>query len=435
MRDYKKFVPAIYLFQGQAVRSLRDHKVISADPVALASDYQKAQADEILVFDQSRSDAEHDEAIEVIRRICAAVRIPVTGAGHIRRLEDVKKLIYAGCRRAALNFSREDNVELASEVSARFGRDKIAACCLASDAVLSNQDLIRNNVCLLYYVDGIDRTPWKKAPLVDGIPTIAILEEVSDEEALALIRSEGIGGIGGNAVADRAEGLAALKDRAAGTGISVRVRKAAFPWSAFVKNSDGLLPVVVQEASTDQVLMVAYMNQEAYEKTVETGRMTYWSRSRQELWIKGETSGHYQHVRSLYGDCDMDTLLARVDQVGAACHTGSHSCFFNEDLKDLDKPAHDPGRVLEADYRTIVDRRDHPREGSYTNYLFDKGLDKMLKKLGEENTEIIIAAKNPNPTEMVYEIADYLYHLMVVMACKGLDWEDIMEELARRQAT
>ena len=196
-----------------------------------------------------------------------------------------------------------------------------------------------------------------------------------------------------------------------------------------------LLPAIVQEAGTNEVLMLAYMNRESMRKTFETGYTWFYSRSRQELWNKGATSGHLQRIIDIKGDCDKDTLLVIVEQTGPACHTGSHSCFFNEDLADLDKPAHDPGRVLEADYRTIVDRRDHPREGSYTNYLFDKGLDKMLKKLGEENTEIIIAAKNPNPTEMVYEIADYLYHLMVVMACKGLDWEDIMEELARRQAT
>ena len=131
----------------------------------------------------------------------------------------------------------------------------------------------------------------------------------------------------------------------------------------------------------------------------------------------------------------MDTLLARVVQVGAACHTGSHSCFFNQ----VTAPKMSAGRtapvgdVLREDYQTIIDRRDNPREGSYTNYLFEKGLDKMLKKLGEENTEIIIAAKNPAENEIIYEIADYLYHLEVIMAEKGVDWDDITRELVRRQ--
>ena len=160
--------------------------------------------------------------------------------------------------------------------------------------------------------------------------------------------------------------------------------------------------------------------------------MTYWSRSRSQLWIKGETSGHFQYVRSLMADCDMDTLLAKVDQVGAACHTGHHSCFFQQDLVLKEDPEIDPMKVLERDYRTILERRDHPKEGSYTNYLFDKGIDKMLKKLGEECTEIVIAAKNTDPTETVYEISDLMYHLMVVMAEKNITWKDVTQELVRR---
>ena len=181
--------------------------------------------------------------------------------------------------------------------------------------------------------------------------------------------------------------------------------------------------------------MVAYMNEEAYNMTLETGRMTYYSRSRQSLWIKGETSGHFQYVRALYGDCDMDTLLARVVQIGAACHTGSHSCFFNRvsEPRMAGRRASSTGDVLREDYQTIIDRRDNPKEGSYTNYLFDKGIDKILKKLGEENTEIVIAAKNPGENEIIYEIADYLYHLEVLMAEKGVDWDDITRELVRRQ--
>ena len=213
----------------------------------------------------------------------------------------------------------------------------------------------------------------------------------------------------------------------------MKVRRAAYNWGDFKLGPDGLLPVVVQEASTDQVLMVAYMNEEAYNMTVATGRMTYWSRSRSEIWVKGLTSGHFQYVHSLTADCDMDTLLAKVEQIGAACHTGSHSCFFNSVLTEEGKEAFNPQTVLLKDYQTITDRRDHPKKGSYTNYLFEKGIDKMLKKLGEEGTEIIIAAKNPNPNEIVYEISDYLYHLMVVMAEKGITWEDVTLELARRQ--
>lgn len=205
----------------------------------------------------------------------------------------------------------------------------------------------------------------------------------------------------------------------------------AFAWEELKKGPDGLIPVIVQEAGTGEVLMLAYMNQEAYEATVRTGRMTYYSRSRQELWIKGLTSGHYQYVRSLMIDCDNDTILAKVVQLGAACHTGHHSCFFRPILPEQ-YPETNPEKVLEDVYDVILDRRKHPKKGSYTNYLFDKGIDKILKKVGEEAAEIIIAAKNPNPEEVIYEISDFLYHVMVLMAVKDVTWEEITRELARR---
>ena len=202
-------------------------------------------------------------------------------------------------------------------------------------------------------------------------------------------------------------------------------------FSEFKLNSDGLLPVVTQNYKTSEVLMVAYMNQEAFEKTVKTGRMTYFSRSRQSLWTKGETSGHFQYVKSLTIDCDKDTLLAKVDQVGAACHTGNPTCFFQPIVGDQYEEINTQ-QVFESVYHTIMDRKEYPKEGSYTNYLFEKGIDKILKKVGEEAAEIIIAAKNPNTEELKYEMCDFLYHMMVLMAERGITWDDIMEEMAKR---
>ncbi len=197
------------------------------------------------------------------------------------------------------------------------------------------------------------------------------------------------------------------------------------------KNSEGLIPVIVQDYTTNDVLMCAYMNEEAYNMTLSCGKMTYYSRSRQELWTKGLTSGHIQYVKELTADCDYDTILAKVSQVGVACHTGSPSCFFNEIVKKeyIEK---NPLKVFESVYNVIEDRKANPKEGSYTNYLFDKGIDKILKKVGEECTEIVIAAKNPDSEEIKYEISDFLYHVMVLMVEKGVTWEDITQELAQR---
>ena len=189
--------------------------------------------------------------------------------------------------------------------------------------------------------------------------------------------------------------------------------------------------MIVQDYKTDEVLMLAYMNEEAFETTLKSGKMTYWSRSRNELWTKGLTSGHLQYVKSLTLDCDNDTILAKVSQIGAACHTGNRTCFF----KTLVKKEYDdtnPLRVFQDVYDVIMDRKENPKEGSYTNYLFDKGLDKILKKVGEECTEIVIAAKNPDKEEVKYEISDFLYHMMVLMAEKGVTWDEIVKELARR---
>lgn len=194
----------------------------------------------------------------------------------------------------------------------------------------------------------------------------------------------------------------------------------------------GLIPAIVQDRSTGRVLMMAYMNKEALEKTVETGTTWFFSRSRNKLWNKGETSGNVQRVKGICVDCDMDTLLLLVDQQGAACHTGNRSCFY----RDLDGSTCDnwpeTAGVLDRLYSVVLDRRNNPREGSYTNYLLEKGLDKTLKKVGEEAAEVIIGAKNPGKQETVYEIADLLYHITVLMLQKGIEYHEVYSELASR---
>ncbi len=190
----------------------------------------------------------------------------------------------------------------------------------------------------------------------------------------------------------------------------------------------GLIPAVVQEAGTGKVLMVAWMNRESLQKTLETGLTCFWSRSRQALWTKGETSGNLQHVVSVTADCDGDTLLVKVDKDGPACHTGSETCFFN----DLWQSEERHEFTYEGLMALIEGRKNEPKEGSYTTYLFEKGLDKILKKVGEESTEVIIAAKAQDKKETVYEIADLAYHVMVLMTEAGITTDDIRAELAKR---
>lgn len=203
-------------------------------------------------------------------------------------------------------------------------------------------------------------------------------------------------------------------------------------FKSFKTNDEGLIPCIVQDYKDGTVLMLAYMNEESFNETLKTGRMTYFSRSRNKLWVKGEESGHFQYVKSLTADCDMDTLLAKVEQVGVACHTGERSCFFNSILGENDYTKGSDNNAFNEVYEIILDRKNNPKEGSYTNYLFDKGVDKILKKIGEECTEVIIAAKNPKKEEIIYEISDLIYHLSVLMAEYGVDWNMISKELKNR---
>lgn len=197
-------------------------------------------------------------------------------------------------------------------------------------------------------------------------------------------------------------------------------------------NEQGLVPAVAQDVSTGAVLMLAWINSDSLAKTVETGYAHYYSRSRQSLWFKGETSGHTQKVKEIKLDCDGDTILLKVEQKGAACHTNNFTCFSDILASDGDMSA--PGfEALKSEFAVILDRKENRKEGSYTNYLFDKGIEKICKKIGEESSEVIIAAMKGNNEEMRYEIADLLYHVMVAMANQGLNWEDILSEVEKRK--
>lgn len=189
----------------------------------------------------------------------------------------------------------------------------------------------------------------------------------------------------------------------------------------------GLVPAIIQCVETGKVLMLGYMNEESLQKTMETKNVWFYSRSRQKLWMKGETSGNIQVVKSIKTDCDNDAILVEVESKGPICHTGSDTCFFNDIEKEKEYI-----NVLDKLYNTIIHRKENPVEGSYTNYLFDKGVDKILKKVGEESSEVIIAAKNDSKEEMQYEISDLVYHTLVLMVDRGVKIEDIKKELLKR---
>lgn len=425
----KKFVACIYLYKGQAVKNLNDLTVLAEDPVELAMYYDGCNADELLIFDLSKGDAEHEAALDIIKEICSKIECDVYGAGNIKRMEDVKKLLYAGCKKAVLNYELSTNIELTREVSQKFGKEKILACFQKLETLVDHMkmadDFISGYILLNPHI-------VREVGELTKLPCIVFINQIALNKMMEIMALDNVCGITGNAINENVKEIMNLKELCKQNGMSVEEFEPAFLWEDLKKGADGLVPVVVQDYHTLEVLMVAYMNEEAYYDTLQTGKMHYYSRSRQSQWLKGETSGHYQHVKSLTADCDLDTILAKVNQIGVACHTGARSCFFNEIAKKDYEISDNPLQVFEEVFDVIKDRKVNPKEGSYTNYLFEKGIDKILKKLGEEATEIVIAAKNPNPNEVKYEISDFLYHMMVLMAEKGITWEEITTELANR---
>ena len=425
----KKFIPCIYLYQGKAVRNLSDTTVVEENPLKLVQLYNENNADELLVFDMSNGDAEHEAALDILKEICALAEVDVIGAGNVKRMEDIKKLLYAGCKRAVLDYTKDSNISITEEVSLKFGKDKIYVSYDNAEVLIANKELLEQYVSGLILMNPLQ---IRETENVISMPFLVQVNEIALNKLLEFFAYENVCGITGNIINNNYRDIVALKMLCKENGILVETFNPAYKWADFKKNSDGMVPVVVQDYRTLEVLQVAYMNEESFEHTIRTGKMTYYSRSRNELWVKGETSGHFQYVKSLTADCDMDTILAKVSQVGAACHTGAKSCFFNEIAKKDYETADNPLLVFEEVFSVIQDRKIHPKEGSYTNYLFDKGIDKILKKLGEEATEIVIAAKNPNANEIKYEISDFLYHMMVLMVEKDVTWEEITTELANR---
>ncbi|MBO6114022.1 MAG: bifunctional phosphoribosyl-AMP cyclohydrolase/phosphoribosyl-ATP diphosphatase HisIE [Lachnospiraceae bacterium] len=418
---YKKIIPCLSL----------------ENPIEEALFYNDAGADEIAFFDSSCAREDIDKNIATIKEITKQLDIPLIACGGVRRLEDIKKLLYAGASKVCMKTAPLENMDIVKEASDRFGSERIIVTIDLSECenpVEYGKTLKRAGAgeLLLIHNNKVDNyiELVKKIRAEVGLPIVASTYSTVPSEIADMLEATSAETI--SLYNLKQHDIMEIKQACKEKNIPVNLFESSLSFSEFKLNSEGLIPVIVQHYKTQEVLMMAYMNEEAFNKTIETGRMTYFSRSRNELWTKGETSGHFQFVKSLTIDCDNDTILAKVSQIGAACHTGSRTCFF----KDLIKKEYDdtnPLKVFLEEYAIIEDRRANPKEGSYTNYLFDKGIDKILKKVGEEAAEIIIAAKNPDPEEIKYEIADFLYHLMVLMVERGVSWNEVIKELADRR--
>lgn len=418
--EYTKVIPCLDL----------DH------PVEAALYYNDSGADAIAYFDSKATKEGREPNIAQIREITRQIDIPLLACGGVRTLEDVKRILYAGAHKVCMNSAAVTNKNIVREVAERFGSDRlIVAIDLstyptpvewarelqslgAGELLLIHNNLVPNYNELVREIRENVSIPVIVSNYSTDYKELADMIHTTDAESISLYSIEKMD------IMDIKQGLAE-------ENIEVATYESSLNFDEFKLNEDGLIPVIAQHYKTKEVLMMAYMNKESYELTIKTGKMTYFSRSRNQLWVKGETSGHFQYVKALTIDCDKDTILAEVSQIGAACHTGSRTCFFT-DLMRREYDDRNPLNAFEDVFNMIKERKNNPTRGSYTDYLFEKGIDKILKKLGEECTDIIIAAKNEND-EIRYDISDFLYHLMVLMAEQGLCWEDITKELSERR--
>ncbi len=400
--------------------------------ISLADRYACEGADGLYLYNFTGDEKSREEFLATVRQIEKKIDIPFYVGIYVARFEDAKKALYTGAsmvvmRKALLPVDKE-----LQEITDRFSKDKLAL------EVDMRADFMTAEQLDEYYERGIgtavlkhiDTTPSFSDTIAQTKMRVMVRDGLIRNDLAEILSYDTVSAVLTNYFEDKDiyKAKKALKKK----NVDVEVFESLIDFSDFKLLDNGLIPVVVQDYRTNEVLMVAYMNEDSYKMTIDTGKMTYYSRSRKKLWLKGETSGHFQYVKSLMIDCDNDTILAKVRQIGAACHTGNRSCFFKE-LAKKDYVSTNPLTVLMDDYDIIMSRKNNPKEGSYTNYLFDKGIDKILKKCGEEAAEIIIAAKNPDAEELKYEIADFLYHMMVLMVECGLDWNDITKELVNRR--
>ncbi len=424
----KDIIATVFLKKGNLVTHFQDHTIMG-DTLSLIRSFNDSGIDKIILYDLSDDEAEHEENLRVLKEITAISELPVCAGGNISSIQDVKKILYSGCNKVILNSLKKETMELAKAGAERFGKERIALSLFNMDVLFKQKEMVCSYVSELMVLDE------RLAGRLDGVtevPYSILARDFSREEIRDILRSdENIKGISCRSFSIDPGQVLGLKEFLKEEGIGIDHLTSSMDWSSFKLNSDGMIPVIVQDFETNEVLMLAYMNEEAYRTTLETGKMTYYSRSRNELWIKGLTSGHFQYVKSLKIDCDQDTILARVSQIGAACHTGNRSCFYT-DLATDEYMQKNLMAVLTNTYDHIKSRKEQPKSGSYTHYLFDKGLDFMVKKLGAEAASLLVSAKNDDREDTKSQIADLLYHVMVLMVEKGITLDEILEEMMMR---
>ena len=321
----KQFIVSIFINNNQVYSDCEYTKEITAELEEAVKRIGDCNADIILVSVSAETAEEKEASIALLKKIVSVSEIPVTVKFPVKRTEDVKKVLYTNAKSVILNLNDTSNWEMLEEVSLRFGKEKIAVT-FDDFSMYSVYRKQTEKYASVIYVQGAKKP--EELGEVSMLPVMLRIPQTSLDKLLDVFKKDDIFGVYGEVIDMNYKDINMLKTLCAENNIPVSVLKAAIPWEELKLNSDGLIPVIAQDHRTGEVLMMAYMNKESFAKTLETGYMVYYSRSRQKLWKKGEESGHLQYVQELLIDCDKDTILAKVAQVGAACHTGNPTCFY-----------------------------------------------------------------------------------------------------------
>ena len=449
----KQIIPCLDIKEGRVVKGKKFKNIQDvADPLTVAINYENQGADALFVLDISGK--ERSEFLTIIQELTSELTIPVTVGGGVRSLEDVDAVLNAGAKKVSITSAAIEDPQLLKQAAEKYGSERIV---LSIDAKQINETTWHAFKQGGTVDSGLDVIKWAKEGedlgvgeiLLNSIDTdgvkdgfqINLNKAVSEALTIPVIASGGAGdfddfltvftktnvksALAASVFHYNEINIKELKNYLESFAIPVR----SFDMLEKIKfDKQGLVPVVVQDVTTKQVLMLAYMNKEAYLKTIETKETWFYSRSRRELWHKGATSGNKQTLVSMSLDCDGDTLLVNVTPHGPACHTGAESCFFNPIIEG-EKASHD---VIQRIVDTIESRKKYPDEDSYTNYLFDKGIDKVLKKMGEEASEVIIGAKNNDRDEIKWEVSDLVYHTLVLLNMTNVSVDEIKDVLYER---
>ena len=469
----KRIIACLDVRNGRVVKGTKFTDIKDVDsPEKLAKFYSDNSVDELVFYDITASNEERKTSLEFVQRVAQVINIPFSAGGGVSTIEDFKYILRKGADKVSVNSAAVKNPQLIREASMAFGsqcvvlsmdvkkndegswsvyvkggREKTELDAIEwaiTAAELGAGEIVVNSIDEDGMKNGYDLELLRRITSVVNIPVIASGGAGKKEHFLDAIQNAGVDGVLAASVFHFGDiKVPELKRYLKENGAEIRMPEAAPQKLESITtedsdiimisfDKDGLVPCICQDAKTGEVLMLAYMNEQSLRLTLEKKRAVYYSRSRGELWEKGATSGNTQKVRALYYDCDADALLIKVEQTGNACHTGEYSCFFNAVFDDLGVSADSGSSVFGELYATVIGRKNDPSEGSYTNYLFDKGLDKILKKVGEEAAETIIAAKNQDRQELIGETGDLIYHLTVMLAEKGISMDEIEQELKSR---